>query len=654
MALVEVVIVLAVGLALALRALHPRSGVPYGLASLFCFAAFAIVTALSAAWSIAPESSMQETGRVFAYLAVFALAVAGAQLRPRGGGTLAGAVLIASVSVCGWAVITRIFPGALAQHEYAARLGGPFDYWNALGAMAAIGVPAALWLGSRRDRRPTLTALAYPAMGIFALTLLLTQSRAALGVTLLVAAFWLAVVPLRLRTVPVLLVPTLAAAPVAAWALSKPAFTEILQPVSARESVAGEFGLMVLAMCALLFGAGLLVEFGGAHRELSLRRRRQVGSALAGTVCALALGGGVAVALGERGLTGTVSDRFEELTGEGTPTPTGAARLRSVSSSRWQYWHQARRVFEERPLVGRGANSFGIARLPYRDDGKATTYAHGFLPQTLADLGLVGVLAVLALLAAWLAAAARPTGLLPGRRRRPPWSDERAALTALALCATAFGLHSAVDWTWYVPGPTVVALVAAGFVAGRGPLAIAGAPPEPAPTRIPEGRLRGILPASQPDPLRIITATGLALTSLLCAWAVWEPQRAARATDRAYELADQGDLRGASQQVLRAREIAPYSADPLYAAAAVLTEGGRLKAAHQALEQVVMEHPRDPTTWLRLATFELDNLDLPERALETLGAVIKLDSHSPRIVPFIVRAQAELPIPPPPPAPDEL
>ena len=31
-----------------------------------------------------------------------------------------------------------------------------------------------------------------------------------------------------------------------------------------------------------------------------------------------------------------------------------------------------------------------------------------------------------------------------------------------------YGAHSLLDWIWFVPGPTVAALVAAGFVAGRG------------------------------------------------------------------------------------------------------------------------------------------------------------------------------------------
>ena len=150
-----------------------------------------------------------------------------------------------------------------------------------------------------------------------------------------------------------------------------------------------------------------------------------------------------------------------------------------MSSSRGGYWRQAVDVFEERPGLGTGAGTFGIARLPYRKDQTVSSHAHGFFTQTIADMGLLGLIAALALLAAWLVAAVRSTAL--GRRRegsqKPEWSPERTALCALALCAVTFGIQSAIDWTWFVPGPSAMALVAAGFVAGRGPLPALGATP---------------------------------------------------------------------------------------------------------------------------------------------------------------------------------
>lgn len=659
--IVEVVIVLAAGLTLALVLVHRRPTPVHGGAAVALLATFAALTALSATWSIEPAESVREAGRTFAYLAAFTTAVALAHLRPRAAPAVMGGVLIAGVAVCAWALVTRVFPAALADGLllFGARLSDPFSYSNALGGMAATCIPGALWLGSRRTAGPGLAALAYPGFGVLMLTLLLTQSRGALAAAVLATLLWLALVPLRLRTLAVILVPVTIVAPIAAWALSKDAFAGAGGALSAREAVAGDFGLMVLTLVAVLSAAGLAVQVGGSRRPPSLRLRRRAGIALVVAACALPLAGLASVATSDGGLPGAISDRVEDLTAETASTPAGAARLGSVASSRGQYWRQAKEIFAERPIVGRGANTFGLARLPYRKSTLVAQQAHGFPAQTLADLGLLGGLAALALLAAWLIAAARATGLLPGRRRRPSWTTERAALVALTLCAIAFGIQSAADWTWFVPGPTVTALVAAGYVAGRGPLRVAGLPravaagPPAVAAGPPEGDaigapaavrlLRGLLPAGPPDPARLVAAAALLVTAVLCAWAVWQPERAARATDRSLALLARGDTAGASRQADRARAVDPYSPDPLYARASVLAARGRIVPAYRTLEQAVVEHPRDPDTWLRLASFELDRLDLPERALSTLEGARRVDPYSGRIPPLAARAQAQLP-----------
>ena len=41
---------------------------------------------------------------------------------------------------------------------------------------------------------------------------------------------------------------------------------------------------------------------------------------------------------------------------------------------------------------------------------------------------------------------------------------------AMAAVVVIFGVHSAIDWTWFVPGNVVPALLCAGWVVGRGPL----------------------------------------------------------------------------------------------------------------------------------------------------------------------------------------
>ena len=635
MAAVEISIVLIAGLVVAAAVLLLRRDEPlHGSVALTCFAVFTAITALSMTWSIAPDDTLQEAARSFAYLAIFAAAVAGARIAPEGSAVVVRAVVVAATAVVVYALASRIWPGSFGD-ALGARLGEPYDYWNALGATAALGVLPALWIGTRPTGSPLGRALALPALGLLILTILLTQSRGALGAAAIAVVVWLAVVPLRLRTLVVLAVPAAAAAPVAAWALSKDAFTEALQTLEAREAVAGDFGLLVVLMIVALLAAGIAGERLAGARALPLVTRRRVGIAAIAAACVLPLGAVAAVAVSDRGLSGTLSDRVDELTDDTTAPPEGAARLGSVSSSRGGYWRQAGNVFEERPAVGTGAGSFRISRLPYRKDLTVSAHAHGFPAQTIADLGLVGLAASLALLGAWLAAAARATGFERRRERqtRVEWSTERTAVFALALCAVTFGLQSTIDWTWFVPGPSAIALVAAGFVAGRGALPALGEP---------SSRAAAAPLTLRREPARLAAAAGVLVGAGLCAWAVWQPEASERANDRAVERLEDGDLTAAAREADHARDVNPYSPEPLYVKAQVLLAARRPTPAYHTLEQAVKEHPRDPDTWLRLARFELEELDLPARAVESIRGAFHLDPYSPQAVLLIRRANRQL------------
>ena len=148
-------------------------------------------------------------------------------------------------------------PGSLAEDEISNRIGQPFEYWNAVGTTAALAIPGLLWLGSRRAGSLWGRALAYPGVGLAVLAILLTQSRGALAAAVLGVIAWLVIVPLRLRTLPVILLPMAGAAAVGAWALSKDAFAATAPSLAVKESVGSEFGLLLFALAALLLAAGL-------------------------------------------------------------------------------------------------------------------------------------------------------------------------------------------------------------------------------------------------------------------------------------------------------------------------------------------------------------------------------------------------------------
>ncbi len=600
--------------------LAPR-GPLRGAWTVAAFAALAMITGLSIGWSIVPSLSYVETGRTLAYLAVLAGAVAAARLAPGAASAVVRGLLLATVAVSTYALLARVWPASFDEGALVGRIALPFDYWNAVAGVAAVGIVPALWLGARRTGSALGRALAYPAAGVLIATALIAQSRGALFGAAVGCALWIAIVPLRLRSLTVLAIAGAGAAPVAAWALSKEPFRLGGQPLAAREAVAGDFGLLLLAMAGGLLLAGLATVAVQARRRLSVPVRVRTGLAIAIVAALVPLALLTSVALSDRGLAGTVSDRTDQITSETAVPPMGGARLSSASSSRATYWRQAWRAFEERPLVGLGANSFTLSRLAYRGNGADVGHAHGFFPQTLGDLGLAGLVAVLAALVAWLASAARATAVGPRRwvARATPWSSERTALVALALAVVVYGVQAVADWTWFIPGLTVMALVAAGFVAGHGPPAPAGAV-----TRAPARR-----PRLAPGPLAGVL--GVTLIAILFGWVTWQPVAADRAVARSYDLLDEGRPLEALREAESARDHNPYSNDPLYAGAAALADLGRRPDALRVLRRAAADQPRDPEPLVHLASFELYRLRDPATAIETLDVAARLDPHSPTL-----------------------
>jgi len=636
---VQIALIVAGALVVAAALLFGHRGALYGASAVAVFAAFAALTALSVTWSVAPDLSWLEADRTLAYLAVFAGAVGAARVRPTAAPVLLRALVIAAVIVVGYALTARIWPGALADAEVYSRIGEPYGYSNAVGTTAALAIPAALWLGARRSGHPPANALAYPALGVLFVGLFLTASRGAILAGAIALALWFVVVPLRLRSLTVLGVSALGAAPVAIWALTRDAFTETVVPETVREGVAAELGLLLIVMALALALAGTLVGYRTGVAPPHFRWRRRAGLAVAIAGCGVLVAGFAAVALSDRGVTGTVSAQIEDVTQEEATTPGGPARLTTASSSRAIYWREAREVFEQRPVAGAGAGAFDTARLRYRKNELVTTHAHGYVAQTGADLGLLGLAATLALALAWLVAAARTVGVGPRVLRRrtggegePEWSGDRVALCTLALVALAFGIHSVVDWTWFVPAPAVMAIAAAGFVAGRGR---PGDAPPPGGAR----RLRGAL------------AAAVLGTALLSSWAVWQPARAERSIDRARDLLAERRFDGALAAADQAAERNPVAVAPLLLKADIEQEAGRRPAAIATLNGALVEHPAEPRVWLALAQLELGR-DRPRVALDFLRGAIYLDPRSKFVLRTVNDVQRALPAQPAPaPAP---
>jgi hypothetical protein len=616
---VELVLLAGSGLTVAAATLAtPRRGPVCGVTAAGGFLALALFTVASIAWAAQPADAWVEANRTLTYVAVFAAALALVRALPGRWPSVLGGVALGGVVVCAYALVTKVFPGALNPDELYARLRSPYGYWNSVGLTAAMAVPPLLWLGARRQGPPVLNALAFPGLGVVLVALMLAYSRGALLALLVGCAFWFAAVPLRLRGAAVLAGGALGAAFVTLWAFSQDALTEDRLPLGVRVGAGHRLGLLLLALVLGLSALGLIAGFVAAARPLGARERRRAGI---GVLCALALvpiGVSVALSQSERGLFGTVGHAVSEIVDPNAKVPTNdPSRLTSVGSVRARYWKESLQIFGDHPWVGVGAGGYATVRTRYRNDVLDVRHSHGYVVQTLADLGLIGLALSLLALAAWAVAAARATGLRRADRGRP-FTPERIGLLTLVAVVVVFGVHSFVDWTWFVPGNAVVALVCAGWVAGRGPLRRnAAATPEPGLALRPREWL-----ADRP---RAVAAAGAVAIALVVAWAAWQPLRSLNASNDGLAALERNDLAAARADAEAARRRDPLALDPLTVLAIVETRQGHKDAALRALEREVEIQPANHETWLRLADFQLNQLKDAKAARRSLRAALYLD-----------------------------
>ena len=593
----------------------------YGGGALLAFAVLAAGTALSVIWSLAPSDSWIEATRTFAYLALFAAGMALVRLEPHGWPAVLVGVAGGCLIVCAWALLTKVFPASLASEETYARLREPFAYWNSVGLMAALGVPPLLWLAARRSGHAAANALAWPGIGLLLVCLMLSYSRGALVALLVGLALWFAVVPLRLRGTVALAAAVLGAGPLVAWAFSQDGLTTDRAPIAARVDAGHEFGSLLLLMVVLLL--------------------RLAGRAAIAVLALVPVLGLIALAAEPGGVDGQVSKAWNQLTDPNAETPANTPdRLTATSSVRARYWSEALDIHATEPLLGTGAGAYATVRTRFRDDTLAVRHAHGYVVQTLADLGWAGLAVALIAAAAWLLAALRATGLTRGDRGLP-YDAERIGMLTLAVVVVIFGLHSAVDWTWFVPANAGVAMLCAGWVAGRGPLRARleapDGPPVPAGPAWPHASRLARLGERVPPP-RALAVIVVVATALAAAWTAYQPVRAVHAGDAAFDRLDRGQPDAAANIARIATDRNPLAVDPLFELSAIEQARGRTDEAEAALERAVELQPANAEAWRQLGRLRLSVLNDPQAALDAFQAAYYLDPKSPASTSDVIEA----------------
>jgi hypothetical protein len=617
----------------------------WGLVTILLLATLTLLEGLSITWSYVPDSSWLATSQAVSFLAAFAAAVCLAWVAPNHWRALLGGFAIAMTALCGWSLLVKVFPSTLAASGTAGRLEAPFGYWNAIGLCAALGLPACLWGGVRRDRGRLLAGLAAPALCLLLSVAVLSYSRSADAAGVVAVALWLIFVPLRLRSIVMLAIGAVGATAISAWMLTHGALKSGSATLAAQDHAGHTFGIVIIVVLLLVSAAGFWAARAMDRIATPAALRRRIGWALialllVGVVCALG-----ATAVSSRGLTGELSHVWTELTATDSHVSASAAgRVFEFGSSRPVYWHQAINVGEHALFKGVGLLGFGDARLRYTTSASVVSEAHGYLFETFADLGMLGVVVTLALLVSWLVAAWRPLALRTRTASlHAEQAVEREGMIALASIVIAFGVQSTLDWTWFFSGVTVPVLLCAGWLAGRGPLTRTPVPADPgtaarnADVRSADARSADARSAA-PSPVstdgwfdRLATRPAVAATvvllfagCLVIGWMQWRPLRSAQQLSRS----ESANTTAAAFSAARAAASSdPLSIEPLTRMASLYLQLGDRTSARAELVKAKNLQPENPTTWLNLAIFDFFHGHVA-RSLPEFDRTIELD-HTP-------------------------
>jgi uncharacterized membrane protein YidH (DUF202 family) len=411
----------------------PRTpGTWLAIGGLFAFGAF---TLLSMLWAPIVGNAYHAGQIVFLYLGgllAAALLLRGLTAQRAVEPALAAGTLI----VIGYGVSERLLPGLLHFARSASaqgRLEQPLTYWNAMGALAALGFVLSARLSGDSERSPVLRGAAAAASAPLGLGLYLSFSRGALFACVAGLVALLVLAPRRSQ-LEGLVISVLAGGLASVAAAPFGGVTSLAGSLSTREQQGAITLVLLVLIAALAAAAGWWRARRASDRPLGLPRHS--GWLALGVICA---GLALAIVLGSKEAAGR-------------PLSGGVSRLGTLQSNRYEYWRVALKAFSAQPVRGVGAGGWSVWWLRYRTINDFAQDAHSLPLQTLAELGLVGIALLLSFFAGVALAA-------------------RAALRALPALAAGpiaglvtYAAHAPLDWDWQMPAVTLVAIALAGAV----------------------------------------------------------------------------------------------------------------------------------------------------------------------------------------------
>jgi O-Antigen ligase len=408
----------------------------------------------SVVWSESVESAVVGGNRWLVYGALLLLMLVLVS-HDRRAAVLLGAAG-AGIAIVALSVLARLLGGDAGALFLGGRLNSPLGYINGEGCLFAMGV----WpfIAMAESRRALLAGPAAAMATLLACLALLTQSRgtalAILGSLIVV----LALVPGRTRRVYAMLVVA------GALAIAAPDLLRVY-----HDAAGGGVGLDVAhaagraALLASLAAGAIWALLTASWRIVAFRPYRPRARALGTWLLAVPVIVALAVAAGStQRIEHDVGNQWHAFVRLAEPADSRApgsaptnTRLLSGSGNRYDYWRIAWRVWQQNPVLGVGAGNFARPYFQQRATTEDVDQPHSLELQTLSELGLVGTLLLVCLIAGVFWGAVR-------MRRGATRSPLRLGLLTAGLGVfTAWLVQASVDWMHLLPGVTAIALAAA-------------------------------------------------------------------------------------------------------------------------------------------------------------------------------------------------
>jgi hypothetical protein len=560
------------------RSAVPRDAVVAGA----ILAAFAILTALSMLWASDAGRAFIEVVRVSTYLGLFTLIVLAAGAV--GSRAILSGLALGLLIVGAAALGSRLIPGVISTGDPdifaalpsdAGRLSYPIGYWNGLGACMGALIVLLSWLGAVaggvRARALAVALIPVPLLVIYLASSRGGYAAAAVGVLVLV----LLGPHRRSRALGAALLGSAAGA-VLAWVASRQAdLVDGLNTDSAQDA-----GLL-LAAAVVAAGAALAVIWPRLEPRLDTIRMRRPSPRATVAIAVVAVAA-VAVVVNP-------IERVEEFTAvpsEGDPAESGAAGqlIRGSGSGRYQYWEAAVDAYASDPVTGIGAGNFELWWNANGTLERTINNAHSLYIETLSELGIAGLLLLLAFIAA--------LGHAVYRGLRDSISPEACAAAGLVAAGL---LSAALDWTWELTAVFGIVIVgAAVLTSDTGPRVRAVGE---------NGLPEGAVPGAPRDGFALgVAAIAAAWVSI---WAAGVLLLSEVKLDDSQAALARGDFDAAAQDAVDAEAVQPWSAEAPYLESQAELARGNLDQARVAAEVALDRAPGDYRFWYLLALIEI-------------------------------------------------